>query len=160
LFDRFTMDNTIKKAESIRKAVEAYETNSTLGMSGTAIIYKYSHQSINKRLTKKNQPAPNTFISQQKIWPVEESVLVEHYIRNFKTDFPMTIQYFNACANELLKARNSDKTVNYYWHNSFFKRHPAIKSKFSRSINRRRINTENPDEFINFSRRFINTKNE
>jgi hypothetical protein len=33
------MDNTFKKAESIRKAVEAYETDSTLGMRGTVTIY-------------------------------------------------------------------------------------------------------------------------
>jgi hypothetical protein len=61
------MDSALKKAESIRKAVEAYETDSTLGMRGAATIYEYSHQSIHNRLTKKNQPAPNTFITQQKI---------------------------------------------------------------------------------------------
>jgi hypothetical protein len=48
------MDNIFKKAESIRKAVEAYETDSTLNMRGAATIYKYSHQSIHNRLTKKN----------------------------------------------------------------------------------------------------------
>jgi hypothetical protein len=108
------IDSILKKAESIRKAVEAYETDSTLNMRGAATIYKYLYQSIYNRLTKKNQPAPNTFIIQQKIWPIEESVLVEYCRRNFKADFPITIQHFNACANELLKARNSDKIVDYY----------------------------------------------
>jgi hypothetical protein len=108
------MDNIFKKAESIRKAVEAYETDSILGMRGAATIYGCSHQSIHNRLTKKNQPAPNIFIAQQKIWPVEENVLIEYCRRNFKTDFPIIIQHFNACANELLKARDSDKIINYY----------------------------------------------
>jgi hypothetical protein len=108
------MNNTFKKAESIRKTVEAYETDFTLGMHDAATIYKYLYQSIHNRLTKKNRPAPNTFISQQKIWPIEESVLVEHYIRNFKTDFPIIIQYLDAYDNELLKARDSDKTVVYH----------------------------------------------
>jgi hypothetical protein len=54
------MDNTFKKAGSIRKAVEAYETDSVLGMRGITIIYEYSHQSIYNRFTKKIQPAPNT----------------------------------------------------------------------------------------------------
>jgi hypothetical protein len=108
------MDNIFKKAESIRKIVEAYEIDSTLSMRGAATIYEYSYQSIYNRLTKKNQSASNIFIAQQKIWPVEESVLIEYCIRNFKTDFPIIIQYFNTCANELLKARDSDEIVNYH----------------------------------------------
>jgi hypothetical protein len=87
-------------------------------------------------------------------------VLVEYYIRNFKTGFLITIQYLNAYANELLKVRDSDKTVSYYCYNSFFKRYPAIKSKFSRPINRKRMNAEDSDEFIDFFQRFINVKNE
>jgi hypothetical protein len=61
------MDNILKKAESIRKAVEIYKTDSTLGMRDTATIYRYSHQLIHNRLTKKNQSTSNTFIAQQKI---------------------------------------------------------------------------------------------
>jgi len=95
-------------------AVEVYKTDSTLSMRDAATIYKYSYQSIHNRLTKKNQPASNTFISQQKIWSVEESVLVEYCIRNFKAVFPIIIQYLNACANELLKARDSNEIIGYY----------------------------------------------
>jgi hypothetical protein len=91
---------------------------------------------------------------------VKESVLVEHCIRNFKAGVLITIQHFNACANELLKVRDSDETVGYYWHNSFFRRHPEVKFKFSRLIDRKRINAEDPDKFFDFYRRFINTKNE
>jgi hypothetical protein len=87
------MDNTFNKAEFIRKAAETYKIDSILGMRGAATIYECSHQSIHNRLTKKNQPAPNIFIFQQKIWPVEESVLVEYYIRNFKAGFLIIIQY-------------------------------------------------------------------
>jgi hypothetical protein len=58
------MDNIFKKTESIRKAVEAYETDSTLGIRDAATIYRYSHQSMHNRFTKKNQSASNTFIIQ------------------------------------------------------------------------------------------------
>jgi hypothetical protein len=152
------MSNALKKTESIRKIVEAYETDSIFGTCGAATIYRYSYQSICNRLNGKNEPAPNIFISRQKIWSIEESVLIEYYIRNFKAGFLMIIQYFNEYVNELLKVRNSENIVNYYWYNNFFKRYPEIKSKFSRLINRKRINAENSDEFINFFRRFINTK--
>jgi hypothetical protein len=154
------MNNALKKAESIRKTVEAYETDSIFGTRGTAVIYKYLHQLICNRLNGKNGSAPNIFISRQKIWFIEESVLVEYYIRNFKAAFLIIIQHFNEYANELLKARDSEDIINYYWHNNFFKRYPEIKSKFSRLINRKRMNAEDSDEFINFFRRFINVKNE
>jgi hypothetical protein len=108
------MSNALKKTESIRKAVEIYETNSIFGTRGAATLYEYLHQSICNHLNGKNGPASNAFISRQKIWPIEESVLVEYCIRNFKTGFPMIIQYFNEYANELLKARNSEDTVDYY----------------------------------------------
>jgi hypothetical protein len=61
------MDSILKKAESIRKAVEAYETDFTLGIRGIVTIYEYLYQLIYNRLTKRNQSAPNIFIAQQKI---------------------------------------------------------------------------------------------
>jgi hypothetical protein len=61
------MNNALKKAESIRKAVEIYETDFIFGTRGAATIYRYSYQSICNRLNKKNGPAPNIFIFQQKI---------------------------------------------------------------------------------------------
>jgi hypothetical protein len=59
-----------------------------------------------------------------------------------------------------LKIRNSEDIIDYYWYNNFFKRYSEIKFKFFRSINRRRINAEDFDEFIKYFRRFINAKNE
>jgi hypothetical protein len=56
------MSNALKKTESIRKTVEAYETDPTLDTRDTATIYKYSYQSICNRLNGKNGSAPNVFI--------------------------------------------------------------------------------------------------
>jgi hypothetical protein len=56
------MSNALKKAESIRKAVEVYETDPIFGTRGAATIYGCSHQSICNRLNGKNGPAPNAFI--------------------------------------------------------------------------------------------------
>jgi hypothetical protein len=54
----------LKKAESIRKAVEAYKTDPTLGIRNAANIHRCSHQSIHNRRKEKNGPAPNAFIFQ------------------------------------------------------------------------------------------------
>jgi hypothetical protein len=74
-----------------RKAVEVYEIDFTLSMRNVATMYGYSHQSIHNRRKEKNGLVFNTFISQQKIYSVEESALVEYSVRNFKTDFPYSI---------------------------------------------------------------------
>jgi hypothetical protein len=108
------MINALEMAESIRKAVKACETDPTSNMRNIAIIYRYSHQSIHNRRKEKNGSARNTFISQQNIWPIEKSVLVEYCMRNCKAGFPITIQLLNDSANELLKARDSDKIVSYH----------------------------------------------
>jgi hypothetical protein len=73
------MNNALKKAESIRKIIKIYETDSIFGTRDTTIIYGYSHQSIYNRLNRKNGSATNIFIFRKKIWSIEESVLVEYY---------------------------------------------------------------------------------
>ena len=50
-------------------------------------------------------------------------------------------------------------TVGYYWHNSFFKRYLEVYLKFSKSINRRRMNAEDLDNFIEQFRRFHEIRN-
>ena len=50
-------------------------------------------------------------------------------------------------------------TVGYYWYNSFFKRYLEVYLKFSRSIDRRRMNIEDLDNFIKWFRRFHEIRN-
>ena len=71
----------------------------------------------------------------------------------------MTIQHFNDCANELLRMKGVNIIVGYHWYNSFFKRYLEVYSKFSKPINRRRMNAENPDDFIKWFRRFHEIRN-
>ena len=71
----------------------------------------------------------------------------------------MTIQHLNDCANELLRMKGVNITVSYHWYNSFFKRHPEVYLKFSRSIDCRRMNVEDPDDFIEWFRRFYEIRN-
>jgi hypothetical protein len=44
--------------------------------------------------------------------------------------------------------RNSIDIIDKNWHISFFKKHSEMYTLFSRSINYRRINTEDSDEYI------------
>jgi hypothetical protein len=56
------MVNALEKAESIRKAVEAYETDPTLNIRNAAIIHGCLHQSIHNPRKEKNGPVLNIFI--------------------------------------------------------------------------------------------------
>ena len=85
-------------------------------------------------------------------------MLVEYVMRGYYLGYLLTILYFNDCANKFLRMKGVSDTVGVYWHNSFFKRHPEIQSKFSRPIDRRRMNAEDSDKFIDWFRRFNNIR--
>ena len=70
----------------------------------------------------------------------------------------MSIQNFNDFANELLTNRGSDQKVDVNWYLAFFKRHPEVRSKFSRPIDKQRVFAENADTFIEWFRRFHETR--
>ena len=53
---------------------------------------------------------------------------------------------------------NTNEKIDYHWHNNFFKRHPEVQSKYKRCIDRQRIKAEDPDEFIDWFRRFHNVR--
>jgi hypothetical protein len=152
------MKKSLDKADSIQKAAEAYKIDPNLSLRAAATIHKVAPQSVINYLNAKTKPAPDIFGSYQKLSPIEESVLVEHCVRGYNSGFPLTIRHLNDCANEFLRMKGVNDIVGSHWHTSFFKRHPEIHSKFSPPIDRRRVNAEDPDEFIEWFRRFHNIR--
>jgi hypothetical protein len=78
------MKKSLKKSESIRRAVEAYKNDPKLIIRKVAAIYQCAPQSALNRLHDQIRDAANCYASQQKLISVEDSLLVEHIIRNFK----------------------------------------------------------------------------
>jgi hypothetical protein len=142
------MEKAPNKSEATKKAVEAYKNNENLSMRAAVRMYGCNPKLISNHLNSKTKPAPDYFIIYQKLSPIEENVLAQHIIRAYSLEFPLTIQYLNNCANKLLRKKDINATINYHWHNNFFKRYSEINSKLFRSIDRQRINTENSDNFI------------
>src|SRR6266498_3836271 len=143
------MNKALNKSENIQKAAEAYKNNPNLSIRRAAAIYNVAPNSVSNYLNGRTKPAPDYFTSYQKLSSIEESVLVEHIMRGYHSNYLLTIPHLNDCANELLRMKGVSDTVGVYWHNSFFNRHPEIQSKFSRPIDRRRMNAEDSDKFIN-----------
>jgi hypothetical protein len=97
---------------------------------------------------KKITPASDTFVSNQKLSPVEEAILVEYSVKCYNQGFLLRICNLNDFANKLLRNRDSTERVGVNWHLAFFRRYPEIEIKYSRPIDKQRIRAENSDEFI------------
>jgi hypothetical protein len=112
-------------------------------------MFGCASQSVIDYNTGEKSYAPNHYVANQKLSLTKKSVLVVHIKKAHNTDFPLVIRHLNKFANEFLRMRNSTDTVNKNWYTNFFKKkYPEVYILFSRSINYRRINTENPDEYI------------
>jgi hypothetical protein len=81
------MKKSLKKSESIRRAVEIYKNDPKLTIRKVATIYQYTPQSGLNHLHDQIQDAPRFCVSPQKITSVEENILIEYIIRNFKLNF-------------------------------------------------------------------------
>ena len=152
------MEKSTNKAKDLQAAVEAYKNDPELSYRAAAKIHKVSYQSVINHCSDEKKYSPDCYEARQKLSPVEESVLAVHCIRAYESGLPLTIQYLNELANELLRSKGMNDTVGVNWHTSFFKRHPEVKSKYSRPINKARVDAEDPDNFIEWFRRFHETR--
>jgi hypothetical protein len=69
------MEKVINKSNSIREAAETYENDPNLSLRRAATLHNVHHISITNYLTNKTKPAPDHFVTYQKLTPVEENVL-------------------------------------------------------------------------------------
>ena len=143
------MEKALDKSERIKKDVKAYKNDKNLSIRGAAALHGVHHTSVSNHLNKEKKSAPDVYVSYQKLTPIEKNVLVQHLFRAYQSGYPLNIKHLNDCADGLLRNKNVNSTVNYHWHNAFFKRHSGVSAKFSRRIDRQRAKAENPDEFIN-----------
>jgi hypothetical protein len=152
------MEKAILKTKAIQAAALAYQNDPELSYRKAASLHKVSTQSVINYCSGKTIPAPDVFVTNQKLSPVEEAVLVEHSFECYKQGFPLTIDNLNDFANELLKNRGSNERVGVNWHLAFFKRHPNVESRYSRPIDKQRVWAENADSWIEWFRRFQTTR--
>ena len=85
------MKKTLNKSKTIQRTVEAYKNNNTLNIRAATHLYSYSDKSIANHLNNKIKPAPDCFISYQKLSPIEKKILAQHIIRTHNLNFPLTI---------------------------------------------------------------------
>ncbi len=78
------MQKAINKTITIKKAALIYQNNPSLSYRSAAKIYKISTQSVIRYYNGEIISTPNIFITNQKLSPVEEAVLIKHNIKYWK----------------------------------------------------------------------------
>jgi hypothetical protein len=111
-------------------------------------MYGCVPQSVIDHNTGEKLYISNRYVANRKLSLKEEIVLVVYIKKVYNAGFPLAIRHFNEFANELLRMRNFIDIIGKNWHISFFRRYPEMYTLFSRSINYRRINAENLNEYI------------
>jgi len=124
-------------------------------MRDAAKIYYYSPFSVSNHVKSKEnsikQPImhhADANINRQLLTPGEKAALERHIHRCYGSGLAFTIPLFHDFANELLKAKGSDESVGKKWHLRFYKRHPNVETRYSRSIKKARVINKNADNYI------------
>jgi hypothetical protein len=85
------MEKAVNKSRAIQKATDAYKKDPNLSYRAAGTVFGVTGQSIINHCSGKTKPAPDCFVSYQKLSPIEECVLVEHCMQAYQADFPLTI---------------------------------------------------------------------
>ncbi len=76
-----SMQKAINKAIAIKETALTYQNNPSLSYRSVAKIHRISTQSVIRYYNSETTPAPDIFITSQKLSPVEEAVLIKHSVK-------------------------------------------------------------------------------
>ena len=131
--------------------MEAYKDPiSGLSLRAAASLYHCNKDSITHHLnnTPEHRYAPDIYIDRQRLSLAEETALVSHIRECYQSILPVDVKLFYSYANELLRAREDDKSVRKNWHYKFYERHSSVKTMRARPIEKDRLINENADDYI------------
>jgi len=86
----------------------------------------------------------------QKLTPTEESFLVERCEQLGRLGFPLTVEEVRECALAIYQTRIPNGTLGKNWvRDSLYKRHPEVRSRFSKQMDYKRSICGNSPNIIN-----------
>jgi hypothetical protein len=106
-----SIEKFLNKAKFIQKTVETYQYDSNISYRSAAIIYGCAPQSIIDHNNDKKSYISNRYVTNQKLSPTEESVLIVYIKKIYNAGFPLTIRSLNEFANKFLRMRNSTDII-------------------------------------------------
>ncbi len=108
------MKKALEKSERIKNIIKIYKNNENLSIRQTTLLNNVSPQSVINHLNDEIIPIPDRHASYQKLTLIEEKILAQYILRVYESGYPLTIKYLNNCANELLRNKDVNDTINYH----------------------------------------------
>jgi len=137
--------NSVSKEERLQLALRAFKNGQFKTKMAASVAFDVPETTLRRRLqgtTSRMQKISNC----QKLSPTEESTLSAWILDMDKRGLPLQLPTVSYLAQLLLSARLSQPshsiTIGGHWVNRFIKRHPELKSKYTRKYDYQRAKCE------------------
>ena len=125
--------------EDVTNALNALVNGKIKSVRKAALVFQIPYTTLQNRHRNKKSSIKG-HVSQQRLNPIEESTLENWIYRAAKLGAPITLQLVKILASEIQSERSirSDKNesspISDRWVDRFRRRHPRIKTCFSRNV--------------------------
>ncbi len=100
------------KAAAIKKTVKTMKNDPTLSARKAEAIFIVSSQSVLNHLNdKKKLYAPDYYVNRQRLLPIEEKILIRHYLRIHRSGFSLNILYLRGCVAYLCALKGDFESI-------------------------------------------------
>jgi hypothetical protein len=146
--------NQLHKRALEKEALKAYNEDPLLTYRGADQAFGVPKSTLHDRNHQKHQPRADFLASQQLLTPVEEAFLKRNILRADEAGFPLDYKWLRTVVTDILISKGVTEPLGVNWQYKFLNRHPEVKSAFARSMDRSRIQAQDPmsirDWFIRF----------
>ncbi len=130
--------------DRLQPAIEAVtNAEGLLSITHAAKLYGVSKTTLYHRINgRRDQPSYG--VSKQRLTPEEESL--ENKVLQLQAwGWPPKVAQLQDMAHKLLQAKGDYKELGVIWNSGFLERHPALQSKYSRTLDQERYLAEDPE---------------
>ena len=134
---------SLSKESRIQMALDAFKKNQFKSLQEAAFAYDVPRTTLRRRIagiaSRTEQPS-----NCQKLSKTEESTLSAWVLDMDRRGLPLQLPIVHHLAQLLVSARIPSATIGENWVNRYIKRHPELKSKYTRKYDYQRAKCEDP----------------
>ena len=141
-------DSRISPRVQEQMAIEMAANNTASSLTAAAGVVGPAPSTImHRRRGRKSREEESS--NRQKLTPEEEKIAVDRCYFRCRLEFPATIWQVCDIALSILQKRKPEETLGKWWEVGFVRRHPDVKSRFSKQLDFIRNLRGNNVELIN-----------
>ena len=131
------------KEDQIILALQAIKKDPSLSLRAAAKIYSIDFTTLSRR-RRGRQSRRDRMPNSRKLVDLEESTIVRYILELDSQGFPPRLSHVEDMANRLLDQRGAPR-VGMNWTSNFIRRHPELKTRFTRKYDYQRALCEDPN---------------